>query len=350
VTVDESPVRGAFPADQQEAFGRTVAAAIGYDFDAGRLDTAAHPFTTGFGPGDVRITWRPEDDDLRPGLFGVMHEVGHAMYEQGLPAEYHGTPLGQAVSLGIHESQSRLWENQVGRSRAFWQWALPVMHEHLPSTSDVTVDALYPALHTVSPSLIRVEADEATYNLHIVARYEIERRMIGEALDVHELPELWNDTYQELLGVRPQSDADGVLQDIHWAMGGIGYFPTYTLGNLIAAQLFDAASAALGGVEDQLARGEFAPLLGWLRDRQWWYLSDAADMLRGLTANLSQMTVLAFALVPVEKIYFDKVAAEWAEKYYRDAITLNDYEAWGIVFTWFLGLSCGRLILRALMR
>ncbi|MEL6892874.1 MAG: carboxypeptidase M32 [Actinomycetota bacterium] len=266
VVVDESPTRGSFTDEQQEALGRTIAEAIGYDFEAGRLDASAHPFTTGFGPGDVRITWRPESDDFRPGLFGVMHEVGHAMYEQGLPTEWAGTPLGSAVSLGIHESQSRLWENQVGRSRAFWQWALPLLHEHLPTTSDVTVDQLFPALHTVTPSMTRVEADEATYNLHIVARFEIERRMIGEVIDVADLPELWNETYQELLGIRPSNDAEGVMQDIHWAMGGIGYFPTYTLGNLISAQLFDAASAALGGVEDQLAAGEFEPLLGWLRD------------------------------------------------------------------------------------
>ena len=266
VTVDESPVRGSFPDDGQRALGAAVAAAVGYDFEGGRLDLSAHPFTTGFGPGDVRITWRPEANDFRPGLFGVMHEAGHAMYEQGLPSDLAGTPLGEAVSLGIHESQSRLWENQVGRSRAFWQWALPLLHEHLPGTEGVTVDSLFPALHTVNPSLIRVEADEATYNLHIVARFEIERRMIGGSVEVSELPDLWDDTYQELLGIRSESVADGVLQDIHWAMGGIGYFPTYTLDNLISAQLFDAASAALGDVEAQIARGEFAPLLGWLRE------------------------------------------------------------------------------------
>ena len=265
VVIDESPVRGNFTNAQQEALGRAIAEAIGYDFDGGRLDLSAHPFTTGFGPGDVRITWRPEAHDIRPGLFGVMHEVGHAMYEQGLPSQWARTPLGEAVSLGIHESQSRLWENQVGRSRAFWEWALPLLHEHIPSKADVTVDQLYPALHTVTPGFIRVDADEATYNLHIVARFEIERRVIGESIDVKDLPELWNETYQELLGIRPTSNAVGVLQDIHWAMGGFGYFPTYTLGNLISAQLFDAASAALGGADELLARGDFDQLLGWLR-------------------------------------------------------------------------------------
>ena len=265
VIIDESPVQGDFTDAEQEALGRAIAQAIGYDFDAGRLDMSAHPFTTGFGPGDVRITWRPDRHDIRPGLFGVMHEVGHAMYEQGLPEQWAGTPLGEAVSLGIHESQSRLWENQVGRSRAFWEWALPLLHEHIPSKAGVAVEELYSALHTVTPGFIRVDADEATYNLHIVARFEIERKVIGEAIDVHELPELWNETYQELLGIRPTSNAVGVLQDIHWAMGGFGYFPTYTLGNLISAQLFDAASVALGGADEVLARGDFDQLLGWLR-------------------------------------------------------------------------------------
>jgi carboxypeptidase Taq len=266
VIVDESPAQGEFPDNAQLALGRTVATAIGYDFDAGRLDMSAHPFTTGFGQGDVRITWRSEPDDLRPGLFGIIHECGHAMYEQGLPDSYARTPLGQAVSLGMHESQSRLWENQVGRSRAFWTWALPHLHEHLPGTEGVTVDSLFSALHTVTPSPIRVDADEGTYNLHIIARFEIERLLMADDIEVDDLPEVWNTTHQELLGVRPSSDADGVMQDIHWAIGAFGYFPTYLLGNLIAAQLFDAASDAIDDLPGHISAGEFAPLLGWLRD------------------------------------------------------------------------------------
>ncbi len=266
VTVDESPTRGTFADSAQLSLGRTVARSLGYDFEAGRLDVSAHPFTTGLGPGDVRITWRCEPDDFRPGLFGIMHEAGHAMYEQGLPSDLARTPLGEAASLGIHESQSRLWENQVGRSRAFWEWALPHFHEAFPESSGVTVDSLFPALHTITPSLIRVEADEGTYNLHIVARFEIERRLVAGDVDVHDLPELWSDTYDDLLGVRPTSVADGVLQDIHWAMGAIGYFPTYTLGNLVAAQLFDAATAAIDDLPGRIAAGDFEPLLDWLRD------------------------------------------------------------------------------------
>ncbi|MFT6762645.1 MAG: carboxypeptidase Taq [Candidatus Aldehydirespiratoraceae bacterium] len=266
IVIDESPAQGSFPEAAQLALGTAVATAIGYDFDGGRLDTSAHPFTTGFGHGDVRITWRSERSDLRPGLFGIMHETGHAMYEQGLPADLARTPLGEAVSLGVHESQSRMWENQVGRSKAFWHWALPHLHETLPSTKNVSVESLFPALHTVKPSLIRVEADEGTYNLHIVARFEIERKIIAGDVDVADLPDLWSDTYHELLDIRPTSVSDGVLQDIHWAMGAIGYFPTYTLGNLIAAQLFDAAESAIDDLPGKIASGDFAPLLGWLRE------------------------------------------------------------------------------------
>jgi carboxypeptidase Taq len=266
VVVDESPAKGDFPEALQEEFGTMVATALGYDFDSGRLDVSTHPFTTGFGPGDVRITWRSEPDDFRSGLFGIMHEAGHAMYEQGLPAEHANTPIGQATSLGIHESQSRLWENQVGRSKEFWMWALPKFVERFPAAAGVTVDAMYKAMHTVTPSFIRVEADEATYNLHIVARFDIERQIMSGDVAVRDLPELWSSTYQDLLGIRPESVADGVLQDIHWAMGSIGYFPTYTLGNLIAAQLFDAAGDAIDDLPGKISSGDFAPLLGWLRD------------------------------------------------------------------------------------
>jgi carboxypeptidase Taq len=267
LVVDESPAKGDFPEERQLAFARRVAQQMGFDFEAGRIDLAPHPFCTGFDPGDVRLTWRFQGDDFRPALYGVMHEAGHGLYEQGLPAAWSRTPLGHAASLGVHESQSRLWENLVGRSRGFWEWALPLFHEHFPGKRDVTVDALVPALHTVKPSLIRVEADEATYNLHVVARFEIERALFAGELDVADLPSAWDDAYDALLGVRAPTVADGVLQDIHWSMGAFGYFPTYALGNLINAQLFDAAQADLGDLEGAFARGELAPLLEWLRER-----------------------------------------------------------------------------------
>ncbi len=265
-TIDESPARGDFPAAAQYAFGRSMAEAIGFDFDAGRLDLAPHPFCSGFAPSDVRLTWRFDAGDFRPALFGILHEAGHGLYEQGLPGAWQRTPIGGAVSLGVHESQSRLWENLVGRSRAFWEWALPRFHAHFPGASGVTLDALLPALHTIQPSLIRVEADQGTYDLHIAIRFELERAIFAGELEARDLPDAWDARYGAFLGVRAPSVADGVLQDIHWSMGGFGYFPTYTLGNLINAQLFTAARAALGDLDAMFARGEFAPLLGWLRE------------------------------------------------------------------------------------
>ena len=266
VVVDESPARGAFPEEAQLALGRDVAKAIGFDFERGRIDLAPHPFCTGFHPTDVRITWRFLPYDFRSALFGILHEAGHGTYEQGLPLELQRTPIGGAVSLGVHESQSRLWENLVGRSRAFWEWCLPVLQQHLPGTEAVTVDTLWPALNTIRPSLIRVEADQGTYDLHIAVRFEVERALFAGEIALDELPEAWDTKVEELLGIRADDVADGVLQDIHWSFGGFGYFPTYTLGNLINAQLFEAAEAALGDQAESFRRGEFAPLASWLRE------------------------------------------------------------------------------------
>ncbi len=264
VTVDESPALGTFPGDQQIEIARRVAAAFGYDFDAGRLDQSAHPFCVRIHRHDVRMTYRYQEDDFRPGLFGVLHETGHGLYEQGLPAAWHRTPLDDSVSLGIHESQSLLWENHVGRSRGFWRWLAPSFREAFPQAA-VDADAVWPTLHTVKPSLIRVDADEATYNLHIAVRFELETALFAGELEVPELPQAWNERYGSYLGVRPASDAEGVLQDIHWSHGSFGYFPTYTLGMLTAAQLFAAAERDLGDLDAAFAAGEFRPLLDWLR-------------------------------------------------------------------------------------
>ena len=264
-TVDETPLRGRFPLEAQRQLGRFVAAQIGFDWSAGRLDRAAHPFCTGIDRGDVRLTWRGQEEDLRQALMGVLHEMGHGLYDQGLPAEWEGTPLGEPASTGVHESQSRLWEILVGRGRPFWRWLLPhVRHafDHAPP-----LDAVWPALHAIRPSLIRVEADEATYNLHVLVRFELERALFAGQLQVPDLPAAWNDLYSEVLGLRPPDAASGVLQDLHWAAGLFGYFPTYTVGTLAAVQLFAAARAALGDLDSQLSAGEFAPLLGWLRER-----------------------------------------------------------------------------------
>ena len=261
---------GDYPVAGQQIFGEIVAAAVGFDFERGRLDTTAHPFCTGIGPGDCRITTRFDPADFLDGFFSILHEVGHGLYEQGVVADpdHVGTPMGEAVSLGVHESQSRLWENAVGRSHAFWQHWLPsarqVFREPLHAA---TLDAFHAAVNRVEPSLIRVQADEATYNLHILIRFELEQALMAGDLAVGDLPTAWNEKYRDALGIVPPDDARGCLQDIHWAAGLLGYFPTYTLGNLYAAQLRDRADADLGGLDLLVARGDFASLLDWLRSR-----------------------------------------------------------------------------------
>ena len=258
------------PIGQQEALVREISAAIGFDYLRGRLDISSHPFCSGTHAGDVRLTTRFAEDNFNDALGSTMHETGHGLYEQGLPADHMGTPRGSAVGLSIHESQSRLWENQVGRSRAFWSWCFPKLRETFGDAIDgLTEDEVYAACNRVQPSLIRVEADEATYNLHIMIRFELERALLKGDLSADELPGAWNEKYREYLGVDVPDDARGCLQDIHWSMGALGYFPTYTLGNLYGAQFFEAATEALGGrdaVDALFARGEFGPMLDWLRE------------------------------------------------------------------------------------
>ena len=257
------------PVPLQIEFNRAVASRIGFDFDAGRIDVSTHPFCEGIGPGDTRLTTRFREDDFLDALSSTLHEAGHGMYEQGLPKEeYLGQPLGEAASLGIHESQSRLWENLVGRSRAFWEWALPGARAGLRSElGGASVDDVFRAANRVEPGLIRVDSDEATYNLHIMLRFDLERALLSGDLAVSDLPAAWNDRILSDLGLDVPDDRSGCLQDIHWSMGAIGYFPTYTLGNLYAAQLWEAAERDLPGLEEAVASGDFGGLLGWLRDR-----------------------------------------------------------------------------------
>ncbi|NOT32294.1 MAG: carboxypeptidase M32, partial [Planctomycetes bacterium] len=264
---DPAAARGDFALERQLAFAREIAERFGFDFARGRLDPAAHPFCTGIARDDVRLTWRADACDFRPALFGILHETGHGLYEQNLPEEWEHTPIGEAVSLGVHESQSRLWENLVARSPAFWSWALPRLHAHFPGARHVSLARLLPLLHTVEPSLNRVEADQGTYDLHVCVRFELERALISGALEVADLPAAWDEAYARTLGLRPRDAAEGVLQDIHWSMGAFGYFPTYTLGNLIAAQLYAAARRELGELDTLFARGEFQPLHAWLREK-----------------------------------------------------------------------------------
>lgn len=255
-----------FPIHLQEQLGRQAAEAIGFDFQQGRLDVTDHPFCTEIGPHDVRLTTRYDEHFLPGALFSTLHEAGHGIYEQGLPAERYGLPTGQAVSLGIHESQSRLWENFVGRSRAFWEYFFPrASHLFSEALADVTLDDFYFAINEVRPSLIRTESDEATYNLHILIRFELEQALLTDQLPVADLPTAWKAKYRQYLGIEPTTDSDGVLQDVHWSGGAFGYFPTYSLGNLYAAQLFEAAERDLGQLTPMFRRGEFLPLRDWLR-------------------------------------------------------------------------------------
>jgi carboxypeptidase Taq len=256
-----------FPVDRQRLFGEGAAAAIGFDFEAGRLDDTTHPFCSGIGPGDCRLATRYNPRHFNEAFFGILHEAGHGLYEQGLPADYAGTPLGTACSLGIHESQSRLWENQVGRGRPFWEHFFPRARQSFPSLRDASLDDWLLAINDVQPSFIRVEADEATYNLHIILRFELEQALIAGDLTVADVPAAWNDKFHALLGLKVQSDAQGCLQDIHWSFGGLGYFPTYTLGNLYAAQLMEAARRDLAGLDDDFRQGSFARLKQWLNEK-----------------------------------------------------------------------------------
>lgn len=263
---DDAIARRHYPVANQQRFVREVAARIGFDFQRGRLDTTEHPFCSGLGPDDCRITTRWDAHSLPTALYGVLHEAGHGLYEQGLPTEWYGLPPGETASLGIHESQSRLWENLVGRSPEFWEWCFPMAQAAFPEAlDDATAAGVQQSLMVVRPSLIRVEADEVTYNLHVMMRFDLERAVVHGELAVADLPEAWNDRFARDFGFRPPSDAEGVLQDIHWSAGLIGYFPTYTLGNIFAAQLMAAAVRHLPDLSGDLAAGQFGGLLSWLR-------------------------------------------------------------------------------------
>lgn len=260
------PIGRKFPEAAQEKLSREVMAALGLDLRAARLDRSAHPFCCGMAPTDVRITTRYDERLFTQSLYGVIHESGHALYEQGLPEERMGTPLCEAVSLGIHESQSRFWENVVGRSMPFVRFILPRLRRAFGSSMrGVRADAFYRAINRVEPSLIRVEADEVTYNLHVVLRYEIEKALIEGDVSVAELPALWNERMKAYMGLVPEDDSQGLMQDIHWSAGLFGYFPTYALGNLYSAQWWNAIKKDVRGTDAKIAAGEFGPILAWLR-------------------------------------------------------------------------------------
>jgi carboxypeptidase Taq len=264
--IDDRVLHQPYDVEGQRAFARYIAAAVGYDLERGHLGTAVHPFATSFSRDDARITTRWNPGFLSPALFGTLHEAGHAMYEQGTHPDLARTPLARGTSSGIHESQSRMIENVVGRSHGFWRVHFGKLQSVFPNQlGDCDVDAFHRAINKVQPSLIRVEADELTYNLHIVLRFELEQALLGGDLAVADLPAAWNAKMSELLGITPPTDREGVLQDIHWSSPMFGYFPTYALGNLYAAQMAEAARAADPAVGAGLDEGEPAALVAWLR-------------------------------------------------------------------------------------
>lgn len=259
-------LRRHFPVEQQRAFAQELAAAVGFDFERGRLDVAVHPFSSHLGLGDCRIAIRYSVNFFSDGFFALLHEVGHGLYEQGLDPAHHGTPMGAACSLGLHESQARLWENFVGRGLPFWKYWYPRAKQMFPEAlSRVSLGDFFSSINHVQPSLNRVQADEVTYDLHILIRFELEKALIAGDLPVADVPAAWNEAYRRYLSMTVPDDAAGCLQDGHWSEGLFGYFPTYTLGNVFAAQLFAQARTDLSSLETSFAQGDFAPLLDWLR-------------------------------------------------------------------------------------
>lgn len=265
---DQSCLRKKYPKDQQIAFSNTLATHIGYDWNRGRNDMTHHPFMTKFSLNDIRITNRAQENDISDALFGTLHETGHALYEQGINFEYESTPLANGTSSGVHESQSRLWENLVGRSRGFWEIFFPQVQKAFPDQLEsVSLDTWYRAINKVERSLVRTDADEVTYNLHVMIRFELEVQMLEGSLAITDLPEAWRSLYREYLGIEPKDDSCGVLQDVHWFGGTIGgAFQGYTLGNILSAQFYNCALAANPQIQADLAKGEYSSLLGWLRE------------------------------------------------------------------------------------
>jgi carboxypeptidase Taq len=263
---DDSCLHNFFPVEPQLRFSEQVARQMGFDFERGRLDQTYHPFTTRFSSGDVRITTRVKSDDITYCLYSVIHESGHALYDQGICRDYDGTPLAAGTSAGIHESQSRLWENVVGRSRGFWDYFYPKLQENFPQLSQTSFEEFYRAINKVSRSLIRMEADEVTYNLHVILRFDLELALLEGNLEVRHLPDAWKDRFQQDLGITPPDDRDGVLQDSHWYSGTIGgAFQGYTLGNIMSTQFYEAALNAHPQITTEIEHGNFATLLNWLR-------------------------------------------------------------------------------------
>jgi carboxypeptidase Taq len=282
---DVSFLERKFDVEAQAAFNRELMKRLGFDTRRGRLDVSAHPFTTTLGADDVRITTRYLPDSLLSGVYSTIHESGHAFYELSFPREIRGGCLADGASMGIHESQSRLWENVIGRSRAFWDWLFPILGEYFPGLAGVKTEAFWQAVNQARPSLIRVEADEVSYSLHVILRFELEKALFSGELKPAELPQVWRQKMKEILGVEPQTDAEGVLQDVHWSMGSFGYFPSYALGNLYGLQFWQKLKADLPEAEEYIARGNFTPIRAWLSDTIyiWGRRLDPPELLKKVT-------------------------------------------------------------------
>jgi carboxypeptidase Taq len=305
--IDSSPLRRGYPNDAQLAFGVSVIKQYGYDFERGRQDLTHHPFMIKFANNDVRITTRSREDDLGDALFSTLHEAGHALYEQNIDPAFDGLPLDSGTSNGVHESQSRLWENLVGRSLGFWTRCYPALQAAFPAQlGDVSLDAFYRAINAVQNSLIRVDADEVTYNLHVMIRFDLELQLLDGRLSIADLPEAWNARYAADLGITPPDDRDGVLQDVHWYGGWIGgAFQGYTLGNILSAQFYNAALAAHPTIPDEIAEGKFATLLGWLRENIYRHGSKytAPELIARVVGGLDVNPLLAYLRTKYSALY-----------------------------------------------
>lgn len=311
--VDSTCLDHHFPSDTQKKLGQELFEELFAETQFARLDVSTHPFCTSMHPTDVRLTTRIDEKDFLSNLLSVMHETGHALYSRNLPAEHFGTPAADSISLGIHESQSRWWETRVGRSYSFWKYFLPRVKKAFPELGNLSLDEFYPAMNKVSPSLIRVEADEVTYCLHIVIRYELEKQLLNDSLQVKDLPDAWNSLYEELLGITPPSDTLGCLQDVHWSFGLIGYFPTYALGNMYACQFFEAFQKEHPDWEKQLEKGEFSQMRSWLKEKvhKNGKIYPAKELVQKITGReLSQKPYVDYLRQKYTKIYSLDSSAE----------------------------------------
>ncbi|MBC7905025.1 MAG: carboxypeptidase M32 [Gemmatimonadaceae bacterium] len=305
--IDDSFLHGNFSKDQQWKFGMEVLRQLGYDFNHGRQDISEHPFTVNMSAKDVRITTRIDEKDFSSMTWSCVHEFGHALYEQGLPDDQYGLPLGEAVSLSIHESQSRLWENNVGRSMDAWHYFLPVLKGYFPDDfAETDILKFYKGINKVQPSLIRTEADELTYHFHVMIRYDLEKKLIGGELKTADIPAYWNEQYSKRLGVKVPDDKQGCLQDVHWSHGSFGYFPTYSLGSLYAAQIFSSAVKNIPGLAENIRNGDYKPLSDWLRIsvHQHGREMNSEDLCRQITGEpLNIQYFLDYAVDKYKKIY-----------------------------------------------